>query len=208
VSTLYTIDLATAATTLVGPMTGLIFDITIDPSGLMYGIDVDGDALVAIDKTSGATQAIGSIGFDAVFGEGLDFDPETGILYLASSDESSASFYTVDPATGAATLVGPLAGELDTMAVAKSGAVCATPADTPWLGYDVASGTVTPDPDQTHPATVNVSFDATGLSPGTYTANLCVYSNDLSHSRVAIPVHLTVTNDGPGDTIFEDGFDT
>jgi uncharacterized protein DUF4394 len=207
VSTLYTIDLATAATTLVGAMSGLIFDITIDSSGLMYGIDVDSDALVAIDKTSGATQPIGSIGFDAVFGEGLDFDPETGILYLASADENTARFYTVDPTTGTATLVGALAGELDTIAVAKSGATCSTPADTPWLTYDVTSGTVTPDPDQTHPATVNVGFDATGLAPGAYSANLCIYSNDVAHSRVPIPVHLTVTDTGPADTIFQDGFD-
>jgi len=208
VSTLYTVDLATAAPTLIGPLSGLIFDITIDNSGLMYGIDVDGDALVAIDKTSGATQPIGSIGFDAVFGQALDFDRQTGILYLASTPgDEVGNFYTVDPSTGAATLVGPLAGELDTMAVAKSGAACATPADTPWLGYDVTSGTVAPDPDQTNPATVNVSFDATNLAPGTYTANLCVYSNDLSHSRVAIPVNLTVSSGGPVDEIFQDGFD-
>ena len=207
VSTLYTVDLATAAPTLVGTLSGLILDITIDPSGLMYGIDVDADTLVAIDKTTGATQAIGSLGIDAVFGQGLDFDPQTGILYLASMSFDLASMYTVDPATGAATLIGPLAGELDTMAIAKSGAVCSTPADTPWLGYDVTSGTVTPDPDQTHPATVNVSFDATDLAPGTYTANLCVYSNDPSHSRIAIPVNLTVSDGVPDDTIFTDGFD-
>jgi len=146
---------------------------------------------------------------DAVFGEALDFDRETGILYLASTPgDEVGNFYTVDPSTGATTLVGPLAGELDTMAIAKSGAACATPADTPWLGYDVASGTIPPDPDQTNPDTVTVSFDASALAPGTYTANLCVYSNDLSHSRVAVPVHLTVTDGGAADTIFEDGFDT
>jgi len=208
ICTLYTVDLATAATTLVGTLSGLILDITIDSSGLMYGIDVDADALVAIDKSTGATQPIGSIGFDAVFGEGLDFDRQTGILYLASTPgDVAGNFYTVDPTTGATTFVGALAAEIDTMAIAKSGAACATPADTPWLSYDVASGTVPPDPDQTSPDTVNVSFDASTLAPGTYTANLCVYSNDVSHSRVAIPVHLTVTEAGPADTIFTDGFD-
>lgn len=207
ISTLYTVDLATAAPTLVGQLSGLILDITIDSSGLMYGIDVDGDALVAIDKTSGSTQVIGSIGFDAVFGEGLDFDLETGILYLASADENTARLYTVDPTTGATTLIGQLAGELDTMAIAIPAVTCSTPTDTPWLGYDLTSGTVTPDPDQTHPATVNVSFDATNLAPGTYTANLCVYSDDLSHSRIAIPVNLTVSEAVSDDPIFNDGFD-
>jgi hypothetical protein len=207
ISTLYTVDLTTAAPTLVGTLTGLILDITFDRNGLMYGIDTDNDALVAIDKTNGATQVIGSIGFDAVFGEGLDFDLETGVLYLASADEETARMYTVDPQTGATSLIGQLAGELDTMAIAKSGVICSTPTDTPWLSYDISSGTVTPDPDLTHPATVNVSFDATGLAPGSYTANLCVYGNDLSHSRIAIPVSLTVNPAGPVDEIFKDGFD-
>lgn len=208
-STLYTIDLSNASTTLVGPVTGaLIRDIAIDGSGLMYGVDSDADTLVAIDKTTGAAQTIGSLGIDAVFGQGLDFDASTGVLYLSSADiNATTTIYTVDPATGATTPVGQSGVEIDSMAIAKPGAVCSTPADTPWLGYDVASGTVAPDPDQTNPATVNVSFDASALSPGTYTANLCVYSNDLAHSRVAIPVSLTVTDAVPDDTIFQDGFD-
>ena len=206
-STLYRIDLATAATTLVGPLNAMIRDIAIDRSGLMYGIDSDADTLVAIDKTNGATQTIGSIGFDAVFGQGLDFDAETGVLYLASADFNDSRMYTIDPLTGATTLIGVMGGEVDSMAIAKSGAVCSTAADTPWLTHDVSSGTVTPDPDQSHPAMVNVGFDATGLAPGDYTANLCVYSNDPAHSRVAIPVSLTVSESGPIDEIFKDGFD-
>jgi hypothetical protein len=207
VSTLYTVDLNTAMPTLVGPMSGLILDITLDQSGLMYGIDVDADALVAIDKTNGETQVIGSIGFDAIYGQGLDFDPQTGILYLASTNDASSRMYSVDPQTGATTLIGQLQDELDTMAIAKPGVVCSTPSDTPWLTYDVSSGTVTPDPDMTHPATVNVSFDATNLAPGSYSARVCVYGNDLSHARIAIPVSLTVESGGPPDEIFGDGFD-
>jgi hypothetical protein len=206
-SMLYTIDLSNASTTLIGPVNALVRDIAIDNSGLMYGVDSDADTLVAIDKTSGAAEVIGSLGIDAVFGQGLDFDAETGVLYLNSMAFDSATMYTVDPATGATTPIGPSAVEVDSMAIAKSGIACSTPADTPWLSYDVASGTVTPDPDQTNPATVNIGFDATDLAPGTYTANLCVYNNDLAHSRVAIPVHLTVTNAGPADAIFQDGFD-
>ena len=204
---LYTIDLATAATTLVGPLAGAIRDITFDRNGLMYGIDSDADTLVAIDKTSGAIQTIGSLGFDAVFGEGLDFDAETGVLYLASADEDTKTMYTVDPLTGTATLLGDMASEVDGMAIAKSGIICSTAADTPWLSYDISSGTVTPDPELTHPATVNVTFDATALTEGTYTANVCVYGNDRSHSRIAIPVTLVVGPNTAADTIFKDGFD-
>jgi len=206
-SALYTIDLATAATTLVGPLTGVIRDITFDRSGLMYGIDSANDVLVAIDKSNADTQVIGSLGFDAVFGQGLDFDLETGVLYLASADETTKTMYVVDPQTGTANAVSGMESEVDSMAIAKSGVVCATPASAPWLSYDVASGTVAADPDQTHPATVHLGFDASGLAPGSYSANLCIYTNDLAHSRVAIPVNLTVTAGGPADTIFADGFD-
>jgi hypothetical protein len=204
---LYSIDLTTAATTLIGPLSGAIRDIAIDRNGLMYGIDSDADTLVAIDKTNGVSQTIGSLGFDAVFGEGLDFDVQTGVLYLASADETTKSMYTVDPLTGAATYQSAMASEVDGMAIAISGVVCSTPADTPWLSYDISSGTVTPDPDMTHPSTVNLSFDATNLAPGSYTANLCVYGNDLSHSRIAVPISLTVNPAGPVDEIFKDGFD-
>jgi len=206
-SMLYTIDLSNASTTPVGPINALVRDIAIDRNGLMYGVDSDADTLVAIDKTSGAAEVIGSLGIDAVFGQGLDFDAETGVLYLNSMALDSATMYTVDPATGATTQVGPSAVEVDSMAIAHSGIVCSTQADAPWLTYDVASGTVTPDPDQSHPATVNLGFDATNLAPGSYDANLCIYSNDPAHSRIAIPVHLAVTDSGPADTIFADGFD-
>jgi hypothetical protein len=206
-STLYTIDLATATTTLVGPLSAMIRDITIDANGLMYGVDSDADTLVAIDKTTAATQTIGSLGIDAAFGQGLDFDAETGVLYLASADSNAiATMYTVDPLTGATTPIGQMGGEVDSMAIAKSGVACATPADTPWLSYDPGSGTIAPDPDMTHPATVNVHFDAGSLAPGSYSAHLCVYGDDLTHSKIAIPVNLTVQA-GPPDVIFADGFD-
>ncbi len=102
-SMLYTIDLSNASTTPVGPINALIRDIAIDNNGLMYGVDSDADTLVAIDKTNGAAQVIGSLGIDAVFGQGLDFDAETGVLYLASMAFDQSTMYTVDPATGATT---------------------------------------------------------------------------------------------------------
>jgi len=207
-SLLFTIDLTTAATTFVGLVDGFIRDITFDSSGLMYGIDSDADTLVAIDKTSGTSQTIGSIGFDAIYGQGLDFDLQTGVLYLSSTGgDEFTHMYSVDPLTGATTLIGETGGEVDSMAIAVPRVLCSTPTNTPWLSYDVSNGTVTPDPDLTHPATVNVSFDATDLAPGSYTANVCVYSNDSLHSRVAIPVSLTVNPVGPVDEIFADGFD-
>jgi hypothetical protein len=204
-STLYTIDLATAQTNLVGAMDALIRDIAIDAAGLMYGIDSDADTLVAIDKTNGDTQTIGSLGFDAVFGQGLDFDPQTGILYLASATEDTDTMYTVDPVSGLATELGAMTAEVDGMAIAKPGIACSTSADAPWLSYELSSGTIAPDPDLANPSTLDLNIDTTGLGGGTYTAYVCVYSNDPARRRIPVSIKLKV--DGPPDAIFKDSFD-
>ncbi len=66
--------------------------------------------------------------------------------------------------------------------------VCSTPADIPWVSTSPVSGTVP----GLSSANVNVVFDSTGLSAGTYTGNLCVTSNDPVTSLVPVPVTLTV----------------
>lgn len=54
-------------------------------------------------------------------------------------------------------------------------------------------------------AAIDVTLNATGLAPGHYAANLCVFSNDRSRSVVRVPVGFTVTVSG--DRIFANGFD-
>lgn len=76
---------------------------------------------------------------------------------------------------------------------------CANLTDVPWLSVaptsgSNAGGTSTP---------VTVSFDSTGLADGTYTANLCVFSNDPDTgpgngtSLVIVPVELVVAGPAP-----------
>ncbi len=60
-----------------------------------------------------------------------------------------------------------------------------------WLTIDPASATV--EEDQSQIATV--SFDATGLQPGTYTANIRISSNAVNEQLVVVPVTLEVTGD-------------
>ena len=77
---------------------------------------------------------------------------------------------------------------------------CATPSVVSWLSVVPPNGTLHEgDPD----ATVTVGLDATSLTAGTYTANVCVHSNDATHALVSVPVTLEVTD----DTIFRNGFD-
>ena len=202
-SFLETIDPETAATTLVGTITGVgdpvdgtvIIDLAVDSTGLMYGVEIVTDTLVAIDKTTGEATTIGSIGFDANYAADLDFDDYTGTLYFVSYDNGTGleGLYTLNTTTGAATLVSPIsadpsAAQIDAMAIARLGGVCAYPGDVPWLDYDSTRGST--EPGATTPITV--TFNATDLSAGSYTADICIYNNDLTNKRLAVPVTLTV----------------
>ncbi|MDL1959199.1 MAG: C25 family cysteine peptidase, partial [Deltaproteobacteria bacterium] len=57
-----------------------------------------------------------------------------------------------------------------------------------WLGFQPESDTVAPG----GASNVNVTFDAAGLTEGTYEANIFVNSNDPDESQVAIPATLHV----------------
>lgn len=90
-------------------------------------------------------------------------------------------------------------------AIGTTGAVgggCSDPSDVPWLTESPLNGSVTGGASQD----VTVTADATGLSPGAYSAILCVTTNDPANSLIKIPVSLTVT-DNNDDAVFQDGFD-
>ncbi len=198
---IYTVNLDNGDATLIGTIAQrLVNEIAIDASGLMYGIDVQNDVLVAIDKTTAEAQTIGPTGLSLWFSQGLDFDDRTGVLYLAAYDQTVGNIYTIDTQTGQATLVGPSLGEVGGFSIATSGTVCASEAQTPWIRFADAGGTVAPSAN----GTTSVDFDAATLAPGSYQANLCFYSNDPDQVRLVLPVSLTVSG---GDLLFRDGFD-
>jgi hypothetical protein len=101
-STLYTIDLASAATTRVGSSTGTcIVALAIDSSGAMYGVDAALGTLVSINKATGSVQTIGSLGVETGFQVGfvaMDVSPADDSLWLITSDY----LYAVDRTTGSA----------------------------------------------------------------------------------------------------------
>jgi hypothetical protein len=68
-------------------------------------------------------------------------------------------------------------------------AVCDAPDDIPWLNVSPTAGTTVSGTT----STVDVTFDSTGLSEGTYTGSLCIDSNDTFTPRVEVPVTLTVS---------------
>lgn len=94
-------------------------------------------------------------------------------------------------------------GLTKTPLIRATGAVggCSSPSDISWLSETPANGSVAGGASQD----VTLTFDTTGLDPGTYSATLCVTSNDLVNSLIQIPVALTVL--APGDRVFDSGFD-
>jgi hypothetical protein len=65
---------------------------------------------------------------------------------------------------------------------------CSSPSDIPWLNIDPISGTTGPGGS----TSVDVTFDSTGMSAGTYNGNLCIDSNDSLEPQVVVPVTLTI----------------
>ncbi len=58
----------------------------------------------------------------------------------------------------------------------------------PWLPIDPNSGTITAG----QSAEINITYDASNLAEGDYTANITILSNDPAEPEVIIPVTLTV----------------
>jgi Cys-rich repeat protein len=123
-STLYTVNLATGAATEVGQITNApaIIDIAMSPDMVLYGVDIVNDALVRIDPQTAAGTVIGFIGFDANYAQGMDFEEESGVLYLAAYN-NGGELRTADLNTGATTLIGAFPGgaEVDAFAFATGG---------------------------------------------------------------------------------------
>jgi hypothetical protein len=117
---LYKVDISTGATTLVGAMgnAGIMIDMAIDSNGNAYGHDIVDDSIYSIDLVTGAATLIGPTGIDCSYTQGMGFDKDNNVLYLAAYTYDGA-LYTVDVTTGHATFVGDFQGgdEVDGLAI-------------------------------------------------------------------------------------------
>jgi len=109
---LYTWNDETSVATVVGSLSGanLMIGITCDKSGNLWGYDIGNDMFYSINKATGACTTIGSIGFDANFGQGLGYDQATEQIIMSAYNNTAgqAQLRVVNPATGNSTLIGPL----------------------------------------------------------------------------------------------------
>jgi hypothetical protein len=106
---LLTINLATGAASIVGPLGAAGRDtsgLTFLPDGRLLGVALAGglDRLIEINPTTGAAFTIGVLGPNVGLPSvgGLEFDPDSGILYYSDA----SNLYSVNVTSGAATLIG------------------------------------------------------------------------------------------------------
>ena len=116
-STLSIIDIENLSATAIGK-TGVNGAIAIatDGDGNFYSYDVIDDSLYSIDTATGQGTLIGSIGFDANFGQDLEWDPNTETMFMTainSGDDFAAELRTVDLETGLSTFSGTIANGPD-----------------------------------------------------------------------------------------------
>jgi photosystem II stability/assembly factor-like uncharacterized protein len=203
ISTLYTINPNTGATTVIGTVTNvpILIAMAIHPgTGQMYAYDIESGGtqpsrFFSINKTTGAGTLIGSMGFIGRFAQDMDFDPETGILYAAAynfgASPATGELRTINISTGASTLIGNLGvpqREVDCFAIKG----VANPAAN-WFAVAPASGTVAIDDS----VLMKAYFDATtpGIyeNPGNYYGRLEVRAtNSTLADTLRVPVRMFV----------------
>ncbi len=176
VSYLYSVNVDAVSMSLIGIIdsSSVIIDIAINAAGDMYGIDIEHDNLLTIDKSSGAGTIIGSIGFDAQYAQGMDFDKMNDVLYYAAFNITlGAHLRIVDVTTGNTTTIGQIGDgsmEIDGFVIAESPSAN-------WVTLSANIGTV-PANDTVQ---IDVIFDAGAVTnPGTYTSEFVLNGTHIN----------------------------
>jgi hypothetical protein len=200
-SNLYMIDIENLTATLIGAtgMPGLI-DVAIDGTGTCYAYDLVTDEFVSLDLGTGAATVIGSLGYDANFGQGMAWDAANDILYLSAFNNTTfqPELRIADRATGNTTLVGVI-GATDPGGLCQLGWMALPGAGVAWLSFDPNAGTVGPNGGQ---EVVVVTFDATDLLAGDIKTGFIHIGNNANYQRgddYIIPVTMIVVPSGSSD---------
>ena len=198
-SFLYTIDVATLEATQVGRIEwsgmstdAIVVAIAVSFNGQMYGIDIEDEVLLEIDKHNGQADVVGSLGVDmATEIQDMDFDHSTDTLYWARvpATGGQSEMMSIDTDTGTATYVDDIDGgsSLISMSIAVP-TPCASPDAIDWLEVMSTSGTTAAGSTDT----LQLEIDADGLPQGTHEAEICFETNDPMRSMLVVPFELEV----------------
>ena len=198
-SDLYTINMATGASTWVGSFGitgGLMIAIAFDGSGNLYGTEITFDLLYSINPANAAVTPVGAgLGIDISYAQDMAFDLDTNTLYLSAFTIAplfEGALYTCNPVTGVATKVGTFMGGAEVTGFAIPYSTAPTPPkitgpssgkpgtsyswtfhsydnDTQEIYYVVDWGDGTMDTTQCMPPCTPVTLSHTYTSQGVYT---------------------------------------
>jgi hypothetical protein len=104
---LWSVNLKTGVATRVG-LTGYadIESLSFSAAGVLYGVDEVTWRLVTCSLSTGACAGVGSVGLGPLVEDtGLSFD-DSGGLWMSTDEPSPFNFYSLNPTSGAATLIG------------------------------------------------------------------------------------------------------
>jgi|WetSurSiteA1Bulk_404760.scaffolds.fasta_scaffold03524_3 hypothetical protein len=187
-SNFYSLDIETHVATLIGPLNltsgGLMIDLCFDLSGTCYAyeINVSTASAYTINITTGNATAIGMLGYNPNFGQGMSYDFETNTIYLSAFNgvTMTGQLRTMDPATGMTTLITDWGYEqIDPFVIANSGMILCPC----WIGNPY-----NPNPPS---GSTNINISGTTLSwtNGVYTSSVELWFGGVGY--------LTKVYDGP-----------
>jgi hypothetical protein len=187
--------------------------VTIDEPGAVqtyttsFSVPGDGDIYVGFVDTYASSPPFFSTAMDtnsSAHSSWVAANPGAGTPPDLDNLGNNEALGVIDDVTG-----GSLAGNwmIRATGTGGGGGGC-TGTPVPWLTATPSGGTVAGG------SNTNVTVKATpangSLTPGDYTAELCIATNDPAHAVITVPVSLTVTAGDPcsaADTLFCNGFD-
>ena len=155
--------------------------IAVDARGQMYALTNSG-ILFKVKKSSGEMQKVGStsVNFASWWNfQSMEFDRETGTLYLAAwGNDEKSTLYTIDTTTGKATKVGPIGDGTHAIALG--------------IPYEPASGSA---PDCVTDATIEADEDGELQATITWVNPVNDYSGNTLEGTIDIEIANTTTGD-------------
>jgi len=151
-SYIYRIDPVTGANTCIGATNiPCLISITVDGTGQMYGYDLEYDQAYKIDKETGASTLLGSIGFDANYAQGFCWDPATDMIYMSAYNAIAGPEMRIfDRTTGNTSLISALPGGIGGLAFAGIAPQ--------WLNMEPKNGTIAPGESQDVTVTLDGNY--------------------------------------------------
>ena len=188
VSALSTVDLETGKITCVCEDMGNICKaIAVNARGQLYALNKEA-VLFKVNKETGEMERIGPTGVRLAswFGfHSMEFDRETGILYLAAwTADDQSKLYTIDTETGTATLVGTIGDGSHTVALT--------------IPYQTAGGLA---PDKVTEAAITADEDGELQALLTWVNPVNDYNGTPLEGTISIEIFNTVTGE---KTVLED----